>query len=70
MINQSDKMIVEKININPYFLHQYKTGCSNYTFEKCIRIISLLKQSDLKFKGITGAADSYFLKELVLRILF
>ena len=48
----------------------YEEILNNYTFQECMRIISLLKETDLKFKGIKGSADHEYLKELVLRILY
>jgi len=68
--NLSDRSIAEKIKVHPFFVSNYKKGCANYTFQDCIRIISLLKEADFKFKGIKGAADHEYLKELVLQILY
>ena len=66
----SDRVIAEKIKVHPFFVSNYKKGINNYTFQECMRIISLLKETDLKFKGINGSADHEYLKELVLRILY
>ena len=68
--NLSDRLIAEKIKVHPFFVSNYKKGINNYTFQECMRIISLLKETDLKFKGINGSVDHEYLKELVLRILY
>ena len=67
---QSDSMIAGQIKVHPFFIKVYKTGCKTYTFQDCIRIISLLREADLKSKGIHGNFNYDFLKDLVLRIIF
>ena len=61
-----------KINatIHSFFVNVYKTGCKNYSFQDCVKIINFLKEADLKFKGIHGGFRHDFLKELVLRIIY
>ena len=67
---QSESMLASKIKVHPFFIKVYKTGCNNYSFQDCTRIISLLSEADLKSKGIHGSFHYDFLKDLVLRILF
>ena len=66
----SDKAIAQKLNIHPYFLANYKKGCSNYSFDNCLRIVSVLKKYDLKFKGIQSNGSNDLLKGLIFDILF
>ena len=61
-------MLASKIKVHPFFIKVYKTGCNNYSFQDCTRIISLLSEADLKSKGIHGSFHYDFLKDLVLYI--
>ncbi len=65
----SDKELAGKIKVHPFFINVYKIGCKNYSFQDCIRIISLLHNADLKSKGIKGSFDYSFIKDLMFRIL-
>ena len=67
---QSDSMLASTIKVHPFFIKVYKTGCKSYSFQDCIRIISLLREADLKSKGINGSFNYDFLKDLVFRIIF
>ena len=67
---QSDSMLASKIKVHPFFIKVYKIGCKSYSFKDCIRIISLLREADLKSKGVNGSFNYDFLKDLVLRIIF
>ena len=67
---KSEKIIAEKIKVHPFFVKVYISAAKNYSFEDCIKVIALLKDADLKFKGIQGSANHSFLKELVLRIIY
>ena len=67
--DQSDSSITKSIKVHSFFLKVYKVGCQNYSFNDCVNIISLLKDADLKFKGIKNSFKKDDLKELVLRIL-
>ena len=66
----SDKEIVAIINVHPYFLSNYKIGCSNYSFDDCLRIISILKDYDLEFKGLRKSSSDDLLKDLIFDIIF
>ena len=66
----SDKYIAEKLKVHPYFLTNYKKGCSNYSFDNCLRIVSVLKKYDLKFKGIQSNRPNDLLQGLIFDILF
>ena len=68
--NHSAKNIAEKIKVPDWGVPVYKLGYKNYSFTDCIRIISLLKELDLKFKGISGNSNIHSLKESLLRIIY
>ena len=66
----ADKYIADIIQVHPYFLSNYKQGCSNYSVEDCLRIISVLKKYDLKFKGVDIHGSDDLLKDLIFDIIF
>ena len=68
--SSSDKYIADIIQVHPYFLSNYKQGCSNYSVEDCLRIISVLKKYDLKFKGVDIHGSDDLLKDLIFDIIF
>ena len=68
--SKSDKYISEIIQVHPYFLSNYKKGCANYSFENCLRIISILKVYDLKFKGLNPHLSDDLLQDLIFDIIF
>ncbi|MAZ58657.1 MAG: DNA polymerase III subunit delta [Flavobacteriales bacterium] len=67
---KSEKIIADKIKVHPFFVKVYISAAKNYSFEDCIKVVNLLKDADLKFKGIQGSANHTFLKELILRIIY
>lgn len=56
---------------SPFFLREYQAAASLYPNNKVFAIIGLLREYDMKSKGINGgsADDGELLKELLLRIL-
>jgi DNA polymerase-3 subunit delta len=59
------------LSVNPYFVQDYLTAAQNYTSSQVMRIISCLREYDLKSKGVDNlsADDGELLKELVFKIL-
>ena len=58
------------IGINPFFMRDYESAATRYSFSTVIRIIGLLREYDLKSKGMNNAApDSELLRELVFKII-
>ena len=59
------------LGIHPFFMKDYLTGSKNYSAKKCAQIISLLREYDMKSKGVGNAniADGELLKELVFKIM-
>jgi len=51
----SDQEIAKEIEVNPYFVRDFTTAKRNYPLEKVAAIISEIKNTDLKFKGVTGS---------------
>jgi len=64
-----DKKIASILGVNPYFISEYKVASSNYNIKQVVSIISLIRKYDMFSKGVgIKKADSFLLKELVLRI--
>jgi len=69
--DKSNKEVASALGINPYFANDYHSAARNYSFDKIVQIISLLRDYDLKAKGLgSGSADEAELtKELIYKIL-
>lgn len=59
------------LGINSYFMKDYTEGAQIYNAVKCARIISLLREYDMKSKGVgnAGSSDGELLKELIFKIM-
>jgi DNA polymerase-3 subunit delta len=60
------------LKISPYAVKDYLSALRNFRPDQIIRNVSLLKQADLKLKGVNvGSEDeSQILKELVFKLIF
>ncbi len=72
LADKSKSNVASALKINPYFVQEYELAAKNYNFDKTCQVISLLREYDLKSKGVdsTGNTDEgELLKELVWKIL-
>ncbi len=55
---------------NPFFLNEYKQAASLYPNRKVFLILGLLREYDMRSKGIDGGSqdDGELLRELLLKI--
>lgn len=55
---------------SPFFLKEYKSACALYPNRKVFTILGLLREYDMKSKGMNsgGSADGEILRELLLKI--
>ena len=70
--NKSDRTIVsQKLGVNPFFINDYANAARNYSLDRAVLIISMMREYDLRSKGARGGstANSDLLRELVFRIL-
>jgi len=70
--NKSDRNhMVQKLGVNPYFINDYISAGRNYTLDKAINIISMMRDYDLRSKGARGGSteNGDLLKELTFKIL-
>jgi DNA polymerase III subunit delta len=63
--------VASALSVNPFFVQDYQVAAGNYKSSKLISIISLLREYDLKAKGVDNAStsDGELMKELVFKIL-
>lgn len=59
------------LGINAFFMKDYTDGARIYNAVKCAGIIALLREYDMKSKGVGNAniSDGELLKELVFKIM-
>ncbi|MFV0248770.1 MAG: DNA polymerase III subunit delta [Tenacibaculum sp.] len=71
LIDKSKNTVAKTLKINPYFVDDYVSAAKNYPMRKVSQIISLLRDADLKSKGIgaNSLPQSAILKELLFKIL-
>ncbi len=70
----SDAELVKALDLrSDWFLKEYKVAANNYSPVQTVRIISLLKEYDLRSKGVdtdtTNTGDEELMKELFWKIL-
>jgi DNA polymerase III subunit delta len=61
------------LSVNPFFLPDYQVTAKNYPVSKLVTVISVLREYDLKAKGVdnnsTNVPDGELMKEMVYKIL-
>jgi DNA polymerase-3 subunit delta len=69
--SKGDTSASNSLKINPYAMKDYTAALNKYSVPKLAECVSLLKETDLKLKGVNAGStdDGQLLKELVLRLL-
>ncbi|OFX84188.1 MAG: DNA polymerase III subunit delta [Bacteroidetes bacterium GWF2_33_16] len=70
--NKTNKQeVAAALKINPYFIADYEKAAKQYNPRKVVEIIALLREYDLRAKGLNSenTPDGELLKELVYKIL-
>lgn len=70
--DKSQANVARELKINPYFVKDIQMAAQNYPLKKATRIISLLREADVKSKGVGtsgNVTDGDLLKELIFKIL-
>lgn len=59
------------LKINPYAMKDYTTALSHYSVPKLAECVTVIKETDLKLKGVNSGSteEGQLLKELVLRLI-
>ncbi len=70
-LDKSRKNLAIVLGVNPFFVSDYQDAGKNYPISKVLEIISILREYDLKAKGVgnQSADDSELYKEMLYRIL-
>ena len=68
--DKSKGSVAKNLGVNPYFVDDYVTAAKNYPMRKVSQVIGMLRDADVKSKGV-GANQSHkdILKELLFKIL-
>lgn len=71
MHGQSQQTIASTMGINPFFLKDYAEAAKFYPLKHSTRVISILREIDMKGKGLGSnqTEDAELLKELVFKII-
>ena len=72
IMDTSQQNVAKVLSVNPYFVKDFEMAAKNFELGKVFDIISLLREYDLKTKGVdsTGNTDSgELMKELVYKII-
>ena len=68
--DKSKISVARSIGVSPYFVDEYFLAARNYPIRKVATIISLLREADVKSKGVgANQAHNDILKELLFHIL-
>lgn len=69
--DKSKNNAASALSVNPFFMKDYITAAQNYSFQRLRAIIGLLREYDLRLKGMNNGSteESELLRELVYKIL-
>ena len=69
--DKSQSAVASAIGVNPYFVKDYEAASRKYSAPKIINIISILREYDLKAKGVGSPSTSNgdLMKEMIYKIL-
>ena len=69
--DKSRNNVASALSVNPFFVKDYVQAAGSFSMGRLRKIISLLRQYDLRVKGVNNSStdDGQLLKELVFKIL-
>jgi DNA polymerase-3 subunit delta len=69
--NKSRNNIASALSINPFFVQDYQVAARNFPYRRTVQMITLLREYDLKSKGVNNVSTSEgeLLKELLFKML-
>ena len=69
--DKSPRNVAAALKVNPYFVNDYVLAARNYPMKKVSEVVSVLREFDVKSKGVGANAISQgdLLKELMVKIL-
>ena len=71
MSNKSTSNISKTLGVNPYFVEQYIRASNNYSLKKISKVVSLIRDIDMKTKGYNGSVVSSkeLLRQMIVQII-
>ncbi|MBP9016924.1 MAG: DNA polymerase III subunit delta [Paludibacteraceae bacterium] len=71
MKDKTEKNVAAELKINPFFVKDYQSASKIYNRDKTIKILSEIRETDAKSKGVDSASidEEELLKELVYKIM-
>lgn len=68
--DKSPQNVAKELGVNPFFVKDYEQAGRAFNFSKTMQIVGLLREYDLKSKGVNSTADDGdLMKELIFKIL-
>lgn len=70
--DRSEQGLARDLGVSPYFLKDYEVAGANYNKMKTFRVISYLRECDVKTKGVDATGnteDGELMKELLFKII-
>lgn len=66
-----DNTVAAELSASPYFVGDYRNAAKRFSLQRSIQAVSLLREYDLKFKGVNNAStdEGELLKELVFKLM-
>lgn len=71
LTDRSPKNVSTVLGINPYFVGKFALAANNYNATHVIYVLSILKEFDLKYKGVdsNNLAEDQLLREMIYKIM-
>lgn len=70
--NMDDNSAATKMGVRPFFVRQYRDATTKYNGFQVLKIISILREYDMKSKGVDimpGTTNSQLLQEMIYKIM-
>jgi DNA polymerase-3 subunit delta len=68
--DRSPQNLARELGVSPYFIKDYELAARSYNYGKTMEVISLLREYDLKSKGVeSNTGNGELMKELMFKIL-
>jgi len=68
--DKSPNGVARELGVSPFFVKDYETAARTFNYGKTMQVIGLLREYDLKSKGVDSNADNgQLMKELMFKIL-
>lgn len=70
--NVDENTAAEKMGVRPYFVRQYRDATSRYNGFQVLKTISILREYDMKSKGVNvmpGTTNGQLLQEMIYKIM-